>query len=65
MIDPVPEFVEETPADDREARIVVLFGGAGPVLLEEELDERTQSERPSARYGPARIDLGTIERVNR
>lgn len=39
VIDPVSDLVEETPEDDREARIVVLFGRAGPVLLEE-LDEK-------------------------
>ncbi len=38
-MDPVSDLVEETSEDDRETRIVVLFGSAGPVLLEE-LDEK-------------------------
>ena len=39
VTDPVSDLVEETPEDNRETRIVVLFGSAGPVLLEE-LDEK-------------------------
>jgi hypothetical protein len=39
VTDSVSDLVEETPEDDRETRIVVLFGSTGPVLLEE-LDEK-------------------------
>lgn len=35
----IPDLVEETSEDDRDTQIVVLFGGAGPGLLEE-LDEK-------------------------
>jgi hypothetical protein len=39
VIELIPGLVEEMPEDDRETRIVMLFGGTGPVLLEE-LDEK-------------------------
>lgn len=53
MIDAAPERVEETPAEDRETWMVVLFGGTGPALLEE-LDENPGQ----AAVGPLRIGSG-------
>lgn len=39
MIEAIADLVEETPEDIWGTRIVVLVGGAGPVVLEE-LDEK-------------------------
>ncbi len=51
MIDPVPEFVEEMPAEDGKARMVVLFGGAGPDLLEELCEKSRDVQSGGSRPG--------------
>ncbi len=49
MIDPVREFEEEALAGDRGTRVVVLFGGDGPSVLEE-AGEESRDETTSGRW---------------